>query len=77
MTRDALVPAYHKAQSGAGENGAEEGGAEGGGGFELVLRSRRADWRQGGGLVENEEPLRKMARELGVNSLNRALKEPY
>ncbi len=75
MTRDALVPAFHKAQSGAGGKGggAVEGGAEGGGGFELVLRSRRTDWRQGGGVVENEEPLRKMARELGVN---RALIEP-
>ena len=72
------MPAFHKAQSGAGGNGAGgggavEGGAEGGRGFELVLRSRRTDWRQGGGTVENEEPLRKMARELGVH---RALNEP-
>jgi len=80
IKRDALVGAYHKSWSPEGDEpdgpkqGAEGAARSPGGGREggsaaagvLVVRNKKLEWRMGGVKEEEEEPLKIMARELGV-----------
>jgi len=58
VTRRALIGAFHKSW-GADVEGGEWGG-------ELVVRNKKVEWRMGGVAVEEEQPLMRMARDMGL-----------